>query len=79
MSGPNGDTGTARQEPDFAQAFKDLARGEQTADAMEKHLDAVEKKIEELLAKADEEEQNLKSKSKPSAEPLPSNEAKDKA
>jgi hypothetical protein len=38
------------------QAFQDLARGERTAAALEHHLTALEKKIEELLAKADEEE-----------------------
>jgi len=47
----------------LAQAFKDLARGEQTADAMEKHLNVIEKKIEELLAKAEEEERRLNSRS----------------
>ena len=38
------------------QAFQDLAQGERTAAALEHHLTALEKKIEELLAKADEEE-----------------------
>ena len=38
------------------QAFQDLTRGERTAAALEHHLTALEKKIEELLAKADEEE-----------------------
>ena len=38
------------------QAFQDLARGERTAAALEHHLTALEKKIDELLVKADEEE-----------------------
>jgi hypothetical protein len=42
------------------QALKDLARGERAAAAMENHLDSLEKKIEELLKKADEDEKNLK-------------------
>lgn len=45
---PQGSAGDA----DLAQAFKDLARGEQTASALENHLDALEAKIEELLAAA---------------------------
>ncbi|KAL1625972.1 hypothetical protein SLS56_007029 [Neofusicoccum ribis] len=47
--GPQGPQGDA----DLAQAFKDLARGEQTASTLENHLDALEAKIEELLAAAD--------------------------
>lgn len=43
-----------------AQAFQDLARGERTASALENHLDALERKIEELLAKADADEKKLK-------------------
>jgi hypothetical protein len=38
------------------QAFQDLVRGERTAAALEHHLTALEKKIDELLVKADEEE-----------------------
>jgi len=53
----NGDTNHVNQEPDFAQVFKDLARGEQTASAIETHLDDLEKKIDELLAKAEENQQ----------------------
>ncbi|ORX97551.1 hypothetical protein BCR34DRAFT_607228 [Clohesyomyces aquaticus] len=63
----NGDTVNLHPEPDFAQAFKDLARGERAAAALENHLDSLEKKIEELLAKADEEEKKLKTPSKPSS------------
>ncbi|KAF2280694.1 uncharacterized protein EI97DRAFT_453946 [Westerdykella ornata] len=54
-SGQNGEQGS-HEEPDFTKAFQDLARGERTAAALENHLDALEKKIEELLAKADEED-----------------------
>jgi hypothetical protein len=81
----NGNIGTGRAEPDFAQvgglphsacartdlrqALKDLARGERAAAAMENHLDSLEKKIEELLAKADEDEKKLKAQPKPSEKP----------
>lgn len=44
--------------------MKDIARGERAAAAMESHLDTLERKIEELLAKADEEERQLNSHSK---------------
>ncbi|EKG14702.1 hypothetical protein MPH_08175 [Macrophomina phaseolina MS6] len=50
---PRGSAGDA----DLAQAFKDLARGEQTASALENHLDALEARIEELLAAADAQQQ----------------------
>lgn len=39
--------------------MKELARGEQTASALEGHLDSLEKKIEELLAQADKAEQDM--------------------
>ncbi|KAL1303945.1 hypothetical protein AAFC00_000395 [Neodothiora populina] len=42
------------EEADFAKAFQELARGEQTATALENHLTALEAKIEELLAQADQ-------------------------
>ena len=81
----NGDAGTGRAEPDFAQvgshfcsaaartdprqALKDLARGERAAAAMENHLDSLEKKIEELLTKADEDEKKLNVQPKESDKP----------
>lgn len=40
-------------EADFAQAFKDLAKGERTAAAMESQLTALERKIDDLLASVD--------------------------
>jgi exonuclease VII small subunit len=46
--------------------LKDLARGEQAAAAMENHLDSLERKIEELLAKADEDEKKLNAQPKAS-------------
>lgn len=52
----NGNAENVLNETDFVQAFQDLARGERTAAALEHHLTALEQKIEELLAKADEEE-----------------------
>jgi len=42
------------------QAMKELQRGEQTAAALEGHLDSLEAKIEELLAQADKAEQEIK-------------------
>lgn len=47
------------------QAFKDLARGESAAAAMEKNLDALEQRIEELLAKAAEDEKRMNAGEKP--------------
>lgn len=41
--------------------MKELQRGEQTAAALENHLDSLEKKIEELLAQAEKADQELKS------------------
>ncbi|PVI00275.1 hypothetical protein DM02DRAFT_655602 [Periconia macrospinosa] len=49
----------ASAEQDFAKAFQEIARGERTATALENHLDSLEKNIEDLLAKADEDERNL--------------------
>ncbi|KAK0516511.1 hypothetical protein JMJ35_001114 [Cladonia borealis] len=40
-------------DADFAQAFKDLAKGERTAAAMESQLTALERKIDDLLASVD--------------------------
>ncbi|MCJ1282061.1 hypothetical protein MMC26_001384 [Xylographa opegraphella] len=40
-------------DPDFAQAFKDLTRGEQTASAMENKLSDLEQRIDDLLASID--------------------------
>ncbi|KAF2108981.1 hypothetical protein BDV96DRAFT_692163 [Lophiotrema nucula] len=54
------------------QAFKDLQRGERAAAALEGHLDLLEKKIEELLAKADEDERRMQASSKPSPDKLSS-------
>lgn len=49
------------------QAFKDLARGERAAAALEEHLDTLERKIEALLAKADEDERQRRGQSSTSA------------
>lgn len=64
-------------ELDFAQAFKDLARGERAAAALEDHLDSLERKIEELLAKADEDERKMKAQSNTSSD-APSTDTNDK-
>ncbi|KAG9196272.1 hypothetical protein G6011_01393 [Alternaria panax] len=61
MSNPqNGAGAVSHSEADLAQAFKELQRGEQTAAALESHLDSIEKKIEALLAQAEKAEQELK-------------------
>ena len=57
------------------QAFKELARGEQTADALEKNLNSLEQKIEEMLKKAEELEQKLEAKQ--SSDSSPSTESND--
>lgn len=41
------------------QALQELARGERTAAALESQLSTVEAKIEELLAQAEREQQDL--------------------
>lgn len=40
--------------------MKELQRGERTAQALEDHLDSLEKKIEELLAQAEKAEASPK-------------------
>jgi hypothetical protein len=55
----NVDASSTRPEADLAQAFKDLARGERTATALEQHLDALEERIEELLASAQENQKSI--------------------
>jgi len=52
----NGSPVNVLKEPDFAKAFQELARGEQTATALENSLDKIEKMMDEFLAKAEEEE-----------------------
>ncbi|KAH7132095.1 hypothetical protein B0J11DRAFT_577041 [Dendryphion nanum] len=61
------ETNGENAELEFAQAFKELARGERAASALEDHLDSLEKKIEELLAKA-EDEQKIKTQSEPNTD-----------
>ncbi|CAN9265562.1 unnamed protein product [Alternaria alternata] len=56
----NGAGAASHSEADLAQAFKELQRGEQTAAALESHLDSIEKKIEALLAQAEKAKQELK-------------------
>jgi exonuclease VII small subunit len=55
-------------------AFKELQRGEQTAAALETHLDNIEKKIEALLAQAEKAEQELKNSPVESDKPSGSDE-----
>ncbi|KAH6866508.1 hypothetical protein BKA58DRAFT_441516 [Alternaria rosae] len=56
----NGTDAGSHSQADLAQAFKDLQRGEQTAAALENHLDSIEKQIEALLVQAEKAEQELK-------------------
>ncbi|CAO2648928.1 Nn.00g098770.m01.CDS01 [Neocucurbitaria sp. VM-36] len=56
----NGDAPASNPDAEFAQAFKELQRGEHTAAALENHLDSLEKKIAELLAQAEKAEQEMK-------------------
>ncbi|KAI9745490.1 MAG: hypothetical protein M1818_001024 [Claussenomyces sp. TS43310] len=54
MTSPSGvesnDAHHAVPDADVAQAFKDLARGEQTALALESKMSKLEKKLDDLLA-----------------------------
>lgn len=45
-----------RHAHQHGQAFQELAKGEQTASALENHLTALEAKIEALLAQADQQQ-----------------------
>jgi hypothetical protein len=50
-------------------AFQELAKGEQTASALEAHLDALEGKIDELLAKAEQEHKSIMANSRAAEKP----------
>lgn len=54
------------------QAFKDLQRGEQTATALENHLSALEKKIDDLLATAEANQSTVDEKAESSKEQVES-------
>ncbi|KAF2804291.1 uncharacterized protein BDZ99DRAFT_525883 [Mytilinidion resinicola] len=58
----NGPLGNVLKEPDFARAFQELSRGEQTATALENSLDKIERMMDEFLAKAEEEEKAKQAK-----------------
>jgi hypothetical protein len=59
------------------QAFKEIARGEQTATNMENQLTALERKLDDLLAQAEAQQQsNSASESK---NPQSTGESKDEA
>ncbi|MCJ1241466.1 hypothetical protein MMC14_009471 [Varicellaria rhodocarpa] len=53
MTSNNSPHGSPPAESDLAQAFKDLAKGERTALAMENQLTSLERKIDDLLASVD--------------------------
>jgi len=56
--------------------MKELQRGEQTAAALENHLDSLEKKIEELLAQAEKADQELKASPKETSDKSTAEESK---
>ena len=56
--------------------MKELQRGEQTAAALENHLDSLEKKIEELLAQAEKADQELKTSPKETSDKSTTEESK---
>ena len=56
--------------------MKELARGEQTAAALENHLDSLEQKIEELLAQAEKAEKDLQTSSSTGDKSSPQDQAK---
>ncbi|KAI5245165.1 hypothetical protein E4T43_03326 [Aureobasidium subglaciale] len=59
----NGETEHDLQDADFAKAFQELNRGEQTASALENHLAALEAKIDELLAATGQQDHSQSSTS----------------
>ncbi|KAI5202477.1 hypothetical protein E4T42_04058 [Aureobasidium subglaciale] len=59
----NGETEHDLQDADFAKAFQELNRGEQTASALENHLAALEAKIDELLAATGQQDHSQSSSS----------------
>jgi exonuclease VII small subunit len=60
----------------LVQAFNDLQRGEQTATALENHLSALEKKIDDLLASAEANQSTVAEKAESSKEAVESSEEK---
>ncbi|KAH7391802.1 hypothetical protein BKA66DRAFT_568217 [Pyrenochaeta sp. MPI-SDFR-AT-0127] len=64
----NGGVPAPNPDAEFAQAYKELQRGERTAAALEDHLDSLEKKIEELLAQAENADQAMKAQPGSTAE-----------
>ncbi|KAI5271770.1 hypothetical protein E4T47_04896 [Aureobasidium subglaciale] len=59
----NGETEHDLQDADFAKAFQELNRGEQTASALENHLAVLEAKIDELLAATGQQDHSQSSTS----------------
>jgi len=60
MSHENGETNGNDSRADFAKAWKEIQEGEQHASMMERNLTALEKKIDDLLAAAESQEQEIK-------------------
>ncbi|QDS67470.1 hypothetical protein FKW77_000906 [Venturia effusa] len=61
---------------EFAKAFKELQKGEQTAAALENHLTSLEKKIDDLLASAEANQSTVDGMAEPSKEEAESAEDK---
>ncbi|EPE30254.1 hypothetical protein GLAREA_12977 [Glarea lozoyensis ATCC 20868] len=57
-NGVNGEGGQMGEE-DLAKVWKDLMKGEKTANILESNLTSLEKKIDDLLASFEEQEKNL--------------------
>ncbi|KAI9797015.1 MAG: hypothetical protein M1833_005848 [Piccolia ochrophora] len=68
MADGEGDPGGAA---DIAQLLKDLARGEQTATALENNLSSLERKIDDLLADVDGQANGPPNESKIGSQNLP--------
>ncbi|KAK5090457.1 hypothetical protein LTR05_000629 [Lithohypha guttulata] len=60
----NGLQNPQRMATEMAKAFQELAKGEQTASALEKQLDGIEGRIDELLAAAEEAEREANQRMK---------------
>jgi len=58
------DQNSANSQVDLAKAFQELAKGEQTASALEASLSSLESKINDLLARAEMEQDSFKAAEK---------------
>ncbi|KAF2239210.1 hypothetical protein EV356DRAFT_528487 [Viridothelium virens] len=54
-------TDSQGEDTDLAKAFQEIAQGERQASAIENNLTSLEKKLDELLARANEDQKNIQS------------------